>query len=63
MVAVDARPVRRDDGVVRLLDPGYIKGYAPGVRENGGQHKARRFGPPWRSRNLATPGARGKCRT
>jgi cellobiose phosphorylase len=47
MDAVDARLVRRDDGVVRLLDPpfdasaldpGYIKGYVPGVRENGGQY-------------------------
>ncbi|MCX6545835.1 MAG: cyclic beta 1-2 glucan synthetase [Acidobacteria bacterium] len=45
--AVDARLVRRDDGLVRLLDPpfdtstldpGYIKGYVPGVRENGGQY-------------------------
>ncbi len=47
MDAVDARLVRRDDGLVRLLDPpfdtspldpGYIKGYVPGVRENGGQY-------------------------
>ena len=47
MDAVDARLVRRHDGVVRLLDPpfdtslldpGYIKGYVPGVRENGGQY-------------------------
>jgi len=47
MEAVDARLVRRDDGLVRLLDPpfdtsalepGYIKGYVPGVRENGGQY-------------------------
>jgi cellobiose phosphorylase len=47
MDAVDSRLVRRDDGLVRLLDPpfdlapldpGYIKGYVPGVRENGGQY-------------------------
>jgi cyclic beta-1,2-glucan synthetase len=47
MDAVDTRLVRRDDAVVRLLDPpfdssaldpGYIKGYVPGVRENGGQY-------------------------
>ena len=39
--------VRRDAGVIKLLappfdqsplDPGYIKGYLPGVRENGGQY-------------------------
>ncbi len=39
--------VRRDDGVVLLLtppfdatplEPGYIKGYLPGIRENGGQY-------------------------
>src|SRR4029453_13968752 len=39
--------VRRDSGLVLLLpppfdatsaDPGYIKGYVPGVRENGGQY-------------------------
>jgi cellobiose phosphorylase len=47
MDEVDARLVRRDDELVRLLDPpfdtssldpGYIKGYVPGVRENGGQY-------------------------
>jgi cyclic beta-1,2-glucan synthetase len=45
--AVDHRLVRRDLGLVLLLDPpfdqsqldpGYIKGYVPGVRENGGQY-------------------------
>ena len=45
--AVDRRLVRRDLGLVLLLDPpfdhspldpGYIKGYVPGVRENGGQY-------------------------
>jgi cyclic beta-1,2-glucan synthetase len=47
MDAVDARLIRRDAGIVCLLDPpfdtsaldpGYIKGYVPGVRENGGQY-------------------------
>jgi cyclic beta-1,2-glucan synthetase len=39
--------VRKDSGIIQLLDPpfdksllnpGYIKGYVPGVRENGGQY-------------------------
>ncbi|MDP2283999.1 MAG: glucoamylase family protein, partial [Pseudohongiella sp.] len=47
MNALDARLVRREQGLVQLLDPpfdksplnpGYIKGYVPGVRENGGQY-------------------------
>ncbi|MSR57076.1 MAG: cyclic beta 1-2 glucan synthetase [Planctomycetaceae bacterium] len=47
MQAVDQRLVRRADGLIQLfdppfdkshLDPGYIKGYLPGVRENGGQY-------------------------
>ncbi|MGA8020304.1 MAG: glucoamylase family protein [Desulfobacterales bacterium] len=47
MEAVDERLVRRDHGLIQLLDPpfdksalnpGYIKGYVPGVRENGGQY-------------------------
>jgi cyclic beta-1,2-glucan synthetase len=47
MAAVDERLVRRDAGLVQLLDPpfdhgaldpGYIRGYVPGVRENGGQY-------------------------
>jgi cyclic beta-1,2-glucan synthetase len=47
MKAVDERLVRRDYGLVQLLDPpfddgvlnpGYIRGYVPGVRENGGQY-------------------------
>lgn len=47
MAALDALLVRRDAGLVQLLDPpfdgagpdpGYIGGYAPGVRENGGQY-------------------------
>jgi cellobiose phosphorylase len=47
MQALDKRLVRREHGLIQLLDPpfdtsalnpGYIKGYAPGVRENGGQY-------------------------
>ena len=47
MDAVDRRLVRRDQGLVQLFDPpfdkshlepGYIKGYVPGIRENGGQY-------------------------
>jgi cyclic beta-1,2-glucan synthetase len=47
MAAVGKYLVRRDDGLVLLftppfdqtpLDPGYIKGYPPGIRENGGQY-------------------------
>ncbi len=47
MAAVEEYLVRRGDGVVLLftppfdhsdVDPGYVKGYLPGVRENGGQY-------------------------
>jgi cellobiose phosphorylase len=47
MDSVDRLLVRRDAGLIQLLDPpfdttpedpGYIKGYVPGVRENGGQY-------------------------
>jgi len=47
MDALDKHLVRRNDSLVQLLDPpfdksdlnpGYIKGYVPGVRENGGQY-------------------------
>jgi cyclic beta-1,2-glucan synthetase len=47
MASVDELLVRRADGLVllftppfddTLLEPGYIKGYLPGVRENGGQY-------------------------
>ena len=47
MHAVNERLVRRTDRLIQLLDPafdksalepGYIKGYVPGVRENGGQY-------------------------
>ncbi|MBW6508860.1 MAG: glycosyl transferase [Desulfuromonadales bacterium] len=47
MAALDQRLVRRDAQLIQLLtppfdqsalEPGYIKGYVPGVRENGGQY-------------------------
>jgi cyclic beta-1,2-glucan synthetase len=47
MGEVDAQLIRRTDGLALLftppfdhtpLDPGYIKGYPPGLRENGGQY-------------------------
>ena len=47
MVAVEHELIRYEDGLALLfappfdktpLDPGYIKGYPPGIRENGGQY-------------------------
>ncbi|MBI3175316.1 MAG: hypothetical protein HYZ25_16450 [Chloroflexi bacterium] len=47
MQSLYERLVRREDGLILLLappfdrtirDPGYIKGYQPGIRENGGQY-------------------------
>ena len=47
MASLDQHLVRRDAGLIQLLeppfdktgkDPGYIRGYVPGVRENGGQY-------------------------
>ena len=47
MDAVDRRLVDKKNGLIKLFDPpfdkselnpGYIKGYVPGVRENGGQY-------------------------
>ena len=47
MDALDKHLVHRDDAVIQLLrrrstnptpDPGYIKAYVPGVRENGAQY-------------------------
>ena len=47
MAAVDRYLVREDDGLILLLTPpfdrsrhhpGYIQGYPPGIRENGGQY-------------------------
>ncbi|MEL1264000.1 glucoamylase family protein [Pseudoxanthomonas putridarboris] len=47
MASLDRHLVRREAGLIQLLDPpfdktakdpGYIRGYVPGVRENGGQY-------------------------
>ena len=47
LTAVDQQLIRSADGLILLLtppfdktthDPGYIKGYVPGIRENGGQY-------------------------
>jgi cyclic beta-1,2-glucan synthetase len=47
MASLDRHLIRRDDGLAlqfsppfdkTVLDPGYIKGYPPGLRENGGQY-------------------------
>jgi cyclic beta-1,2-glucan synthetase len=47
MASVEQRLVRRESRIIQLFDPpfdkstlepGYIKGYIPGVRENGGQY-------------------------
>jgi cyclic beta-1,2-glucan synthetase len=47
MAAVNEYLIRRGDGLIVLftppfdkskMDPGYVKGYLPGVRENGGQY-------------------------
>ena len=62
MQAVDDRLVRRDAALVQLLDPpfdkspldpGYIRGYVPGVRENGGQYT---HGAVWAAMAFAAQG-------
>ncbi|HYJ79817.1 MAG TPA: hypothetical protein VEW03_09465 [Longimicrobiaceae bacterium] len=60
--ALEQHLVSERDGIIRLLtppfdrtpqDPGYIKGYLPGVRENGGQYT---HGVLWAVRALAEAG-------
>ncbi len=67
MEAVDKRLVRRDAGLIQLLDPpfdkspldpGYIKGYVPGVRENGGQYT---HGAIWAAMAFAALGDRQRA--
>ena len=62
MDAVDKHLVRREAALIQLLDPpfdksdlnpGYIKGYVPGVRENGGQYT---HGAIWAAMAFATMG-------
>jgi cellobiose phosphorylase len=67
MKAVDEHLVRRDHGLIQLLeppfdtselDPGYIRGYAPGVRENGGQYT---HGAIWAAMAFAALGDRERA--
>jgi cellobiose phosphorylase len=67
MEALYRRLVRRDDALIQLLDPpfdksplnpGYIKGYVPGVRENGGQYT---HGALWATMAFASLGDRERA--
>ncbi|MFN8546009.1 MAG: glycosyl transferase [Candidatus Binatia bacterium] len=67
MDAVERELVDADAGIVRLLappfdrtphDPGYIKGYVPGIRENGGQYTHAAL---WVVRALAELGRRDRA--
>jgi cyclic beta-1,2-glucan synthetase len=67
MNAVDARLVRREHALIQLLDPpfdtsdldpGYIRGYVPGVRENGGQYT---HGAIWAAMAFAALGDRKRA--
>ena len=67
MKAVDETLVDRDAGLIRLLepafdranlDPGYIRGYAPGVRENGGHYT---HGAIWAAMAFAALGDRKRA--
>ena len=67
MQAVDQRLVRRDHALIQLLDPpfdksnldpGYIRGYVPGVRENGGQYT---HGAIWAAMAFAAIGDRKRA--
>ncbi len=65
--AMEQHLVAEPEGIIRLLtpafdqtphDPGYIKGYLPGVRENGGQYT---HGALWGVRALAELGRRDRA--
>jgi cellobiose phosphorylase len=67
MESVDERLVHRDHRLVQLLDPpfdlsvpdpGYIRGYPPGVRENGGQYT---HGAIWAAMAFAALGDRRRA--
>jgi cyclic beta-1,2-glucan synthetase len=67
MESLDQHLVRRDDGLIQLLDPpfdkadlnpGYIRGYVPGVRENGGQYT---HGAIWAAMAFAALGDRKRA--
>ena len=71
MEAVDERLVRREHGLIQLLDPpfdksalnpGYIKGYVPGVQgEWRAVHPCGHLGGDGLRAHWATTGARGSC--
>ena len=70
MEAVDRLLVQDRDRLILLftppfdkgkLQPGYIKGYLPGVRENGGQYTHAATGSSWPTRSRAGAGARSSC--
>jgi cyclic beta-1,2-glucan synthetase len=65
--AVETQLVVHDPGLIRLLtppfdrdahDPGYIKGYVPGIRENGGQYT---HAATWVVRAVAELGNRARA--
>jgi cyclic beta-1,2-glucan synthetase len=67
MDALDKHLIRRDQSLMQLLDPpfdqstlnpGYIKGYVPGVRENGGQYT---HGAIWAAMAFAEQGDRRRA--
>lgn len=67
MAAVERELIRDDEGLALLFtppfdriphDPGYIKGYPPGIRENGGQYT---HGAIWSVIALARLGEGGKA--
>ncbi|MGH7823240.1 MAG: GH36-type glycosyl hydrolase domain-containing protein, partial [Candidatus Binatia bacterium] len=67
MEAAEKQLVAEEDGLIRLLtppfdrtekDPGYIKGYLPGIRENGGQYT---HGALWVVRAFAELGRRDRA--
>ncbi|MEI6034201.1 MAG: glucoamylase family protein [Verrucomicrobiae bacterium] len=67
MLALERRLVRREAGLIQLFDPpfdrsdlnpGYIKGYIPGVRENGGQYTHAAI---WAAMAFALQGETGKA--
>ncbi|WP_417774161.1 GH36-type glycosyl hydrolase domain-containing protein [Stappia sp.] len=67
MASLDRHLIRRDEGLALLFtppfdktprDPGYIKGYPPGLRENGGQYS---HAAMWAILAFAKSGARDKA--
>jgi len=72
MQALDQHLVKPEVRAVLLLDPafdkgkqdpGYIKGYVPGVRKMAGSTRTLLSGQRWRSRNWAIPPKPGSCCT